>query len=57
MTKPLVFLLVTVLILEGAKAQVLCLQPLTLGHSKKKAAQTVVSQGESSVGGTREPCR
>ena len=45
-SKPLFYL-----ILKGAKAQLLCSQPLTLGPSKGKAAQTGVTWVES--GGKR----
>lgn len=48
--KPLIFLL----ILKGAKAQVYCLQPLTLGSSEGNVAWTAVLWGGSSVGGTGE---
>ena len=40
--------------LKGAKAQVLCSQPLTLDFSKGTAAWPGVTHGESGVGSTGE---
>lgn len=42
------------LFLKGAKAQILCLQPPTLGLGKGKAAQNGVVRGQSGMGGTGE---
>lgn len=40
--------------LKGAKAQVVCSQPLTLGSGEGKAAQTGGTPEESGVGSTGE---